>query len=98
MLSQATLPQTLQIEVWHIRRFVPYLRNLRKNDAGVDRMAGKAAGQFGAHRSVAGPSILCMLLIKSRLVDLAWGVCGSIPPQSDAIWRNLPERDCWMYC
>jgi ParB-like chromosome segregation protein Spo0J len=29
---------TLQIEVWHIDRFVFYARNPRKNDAAVDRM------------------------------------------------------------
>jgi hypothetical protein len=28
---------TLQIEIWHIDRLVLYARNLRKNDAAVDR-------------------------------------------------------------
>jgi hypothetical protein len=35
--------QTLQMEVWHIDRFVFYARNPRnprKNDAAVDRMCG----------------------------------------------------------
>ncbi|HUD99381.1 MAG TPA: DNA modification methylase [Bryobacteraceae bacterium] len=46
MLSQPTSPQTLQIETWHIDRFVPYARNPRKNDAAVDRMAASIR-EFG---------------------------------------------------
>ena len=38
MISQATAPQTLQIQFWSIQRFVLYVRNPRKNDAAVDRM------------------------------------------------------------
>ena len=46
MSSQATAAQTLQIEVWHLDRFVPYARNPRKNDAAVDRMAASIR-EFG---------------------------------------------------
>jgi len=46
VLSQPTSPQTLQIETWHIDRFVPYARNPRKNDAAVDRMAASIR-EFG---------------------------------------------------
>src|SRR5580693_1062479 len=46
MLSQATATQALQIEVWHIDRFVPYARNPRKNDAAVDRMCASIR-EFG---------------------------------------------------
>src|SRR5580693_5301349 len=46
MLSQATATQALQIEVWHIDRFIPYARNPRKNDAAVDRMCGSIR-EFG---------------------------------------------------
>jgi len=45
VVSQATSPQTLQIEVWHIDRFVPYARNPR-NDAAVDRMCASIR-EFG---------------------------------------------------
>ena len=37
---------TLQIEVWHIDRFVFYARNPRKNDAAVDRMCSSIR-EFG---------------------------------------------------
>src|SRR6202140_2239122 len=36
----------LQIEVWHIDRFVFYARNPRKNDSAVDRMCGSIR-EFG---------------------------------------------------
>ncbi len=37
---------TLQIEVWHIERFVFYARNPRKNDSAVDRMCSSIR-EFG---------------------------------------------------
>ena len=43
---QPTSPQTLQIQSWHIDRFVPYARNPRKNDAAVDRMCASIR-EFG---------------------------------------------------
>src|ERR1035438_1077898 len=46
MLSQATAPQTLQIQSWLIDRFVLYVRNPRKNDAAVDRMCSSIR-EFG---------------------------------------------------
>jgi DNA modification methylase len=46
MLAQEAPPQTLQIEFWHIDRFVPYARNPRKNDAAVDRMCSSIR-EFG---------------------------------------------------
>jgi ParB-like chromosome segregation protein Spo0J len=38
--------QQLQIEVWHIDRFVLYARNPRKNDSAVDRMCSSIS-EFG---------------------------------------------------
>jgi DNA modification methylase len=46
MLSQTTATQTLQIQIWHIDRFVLYARNPRKNDAVVDRMVASLR-EFG---------------------------------------------------
>jgi len=46
VLSQATPPLTLQIEIWHIDRLVFYARNPRKNDAAVDRMCSSIR-EFG---------------------------------------------------
>src|ERR1700693_1790450 len=37
---------TMQIEVWHIDRFVFYARNPRKNDAAIDRMCSSSR-EFG---------------------------------------------------
>jgi len=46
VLSQATAAQALQIETWHIDRFVPYARNPRKNDTAVDRVCSSIR-EFG---------------------------------------------------
>src|SRR6266571_3685779 len=46
MLSEASAPQTLQIQIWHIDRLVFYARNPRKNDAAVDRMCSSIR-EFG---------------------------------------------------
>ncbi len=46
MLSQATAAQDLQIQTWHIERFVPYARNPRKNDSEIDKMCGSLR-EFG---------------------------------------------------
>lgn len=46
MLSQEMATQNLQIQIWHIDRFVFYARNPRKNDAAVDRMCS-SIGEFG---------------------------------------------------
>src|ERR1700680_2120220 len=39
-------PQTMQIDIWPIDKFVFYARNPRKNDAAVDRMCGSIR-EFG---------------------------------------------------
>jgi hypothetical protein len=41
-----TSPQPLTIQIWPIDRLVPYARNPRKNDPGVDRMCGSIR-EFG---------------------------------------------------
>ena len=41
-----TSPPTIEIQIWHIDRFVPYARNPRKNDAVVDRMCASIR-EFG---------------------------------------------------
>src|SRR5215831_20894121 len=46
MLSQATVLQTLQIQIWPIDRLILYARNPRKNDAVVDRMCASIR-EFG---------------------------------------------------
>src|SRR6476660_5187326 len=46
MPTQATPPQTHQIEIWHIDRLVMYARNPRKNDSAVDRMCASIR-EFG---------------------------------------------------
>jgi len=46
MLSQETALQSSQIQIWPIARFVPYVRNPRKNDSVVDRMCGSIR-EFG---------------------------------------------------
>src|ERR1017187_8961581 len=45
MLSQETTAQ-IQIQFWHIDKFVLYARNPRKNDAAVDRMCASIR-EFG---------------------------------------------------
>jgi ParB-like chromosome segregation protein Spo0J len=39
-------PLPLEIQVWHIDRFVAYARNPRKNDSAVDRMCSSIR-EFG---------------------------------------------------
>ena len=46
MLSQEKTAPTHQIQIWHIDRLVPYIRNPRKNDAAVDRMCSSIR-EFG---------------------------------------------------
>src|ERR1035438_261581 len=36
----------MQVETWHIDKFVPYPKNLRKNDAAIDRMVASIR-EFG---------------------------------------------------
>ena len=38
--------QALDVQVWPIDRFIPYVRNPRKNDTAVDRMCGSIR-EFG---------------------------------------------------
>ncbi len=46
MLSRATEPATIQVEIWPIERLIFYARNPRKNDAAVDRMCSSIR-EFG---------------------------------------------------
>ena len=46
MPSEETPEPKLQIESWHIDRFIPYARNPRKNDTAVDRMCASIR-EFG---------------------------------------------------
>lgn len=39
-------PQSLEIQIWSIDRFVPYARNPGKNDAAIDRMCASIR-EFG---------------------------------------------------
>jgi hypothetical protein len=39
-------PQSLEIQLWHIDRLVPYARNPRKNNPAVDRMCSSIR-EFG---------------------------------------------------
>jgi len=41
-----TSPPNPEIQTWHIERFIPYLRNPRKNDPAVDRMCSSLR-EFG---------------------------------------------------
>src|SRR5580704_6466528 len=45
-MSSQEMTQSLQVQFWAIERFVPYPRNLRKNDAAVDRMCASIR-EFG---------------------------------------------------
>src|SRR3984885_7345429 len=44
--QRPSVPVDSETHVWHIDRFVPYLRNPRKNDAAVDRMCSSIR-EFG---------------------------------------------------
>ena len=46
MLSRAKVAPIVQIQLWPIDRFVPYIRHLRRNAAAVDRMCA-SIGEFG---------------------------------------------------
>src|ERR1700730_17410544 len=44
--SSASVLTDASVQLWPIERFIPYIRNPRKNDAAVDRMAGSLQ-EFG---------------------------------------------------
>ena len=46
MLSRAKVAPIVQIQLWPIDRFVPYIRHLRRNAAAVDRMCASIR-EFG---------------------------------------------------
>src|ERR1035437_2955521 len=46
MLSLAKVAPIVQIQLWPIDRFVPYIRHLRRNAAAVDRMCASIR-EFG---------------------------------------------------
>ncbi len=46
MHSNDTQAPLIEIVVWHLEKFVPYVRNPRKNDSAVDRMCGSIR-EFG---------------------------------------------------
>src|SRR5512142_3465576 len=56
-----TLPVTTRSELWPIDRFVPYVRNPRKNDAAVDRMCASIR-EFGF-------KIPCLVRSDGEVVD-----------------------------
>src|SRR5580692_1070366 len=60
-ITMIASPPIPEIQSWHIDRFVPYLRNPRKNDAAVDRMCGSIR-EFGF-------KIPCLVRSDGTLVD-----------------------------
>jgi ParB-like chromosome segregation protein Spo0J len=58
MPAHATLQQ---VEIWPLDRFVPYVRNPRKNDAAVDRMCASIR-EFGF-------KIPCLVRSDGEVVD-----------------------------
>src|ERR1035437_1692799 len=54
MLSRAKVAPIVQIQLWPIDRFVPYIRHLRRNAAAVDRMC-RIANLSGNHPTESCP-------------------------------------------
>ena len=49
-------PQSMEIQIWHIDKFVLYARNPRRNDGAVDRMCASLQ-EFGFKIPVLARSI-----------------------------------------